>query len=265
MVETVSPEDDVSVGNGTKLCEETQAISSELLRAFMALMPDAAVLIDESGRIVAVNEKAESLFGYPPGGLAGTAIEALVPERVRPRHREHRSKFLAEPASRPMGAGLELTGRRRDGHEFPVDISLAPILSSGQRLVVAAVRDDTERRATTATQAELATIVRSSLDAIISTTLEGHISNWNPAAEELFGYSRDEVLGEHIAMLVPDQESVVLEELLDSAYQGSHRSSRDTRWRHRQGHEVDIAVSISPMRDVFADGSILRRAGARPW
>lgn len=242
-------ENDLSASIEASASDEGRAISAELLEAFMALMPDAAVVIDERGHIVAVNEQAEDLFSYSRGELAGLTIEALIPERVRHRHREHRSRYLTEPAARPMGGGLELTGRRRDGHEFPVDISLAPIVSSGQRLVVAAVRDETDRQETIAAQAELATIVRSSLDAIISTTLEGHITNWNPAAEHLFGYSRDQVLGEHIAMLAPDQESIVLEELLDHTYQGSHRSSRDTKWRHRQGHEVDVAVSISPMKD----------------
>ncbi len=215
----------------------------------MSLSPDAALVVDSDGRVVSVNERAEDLFGYAPGSLAGLYIEALVPERVRRRHRQYRSQFLAQPQSRLMGAGLELTGRRQDGSEFPLDISLAPIVNEGERLVVAAIRDMTEQRQATAAQAELATIVRSSFDAIISTTLEGHITNWNPAAQDLLGYSRDSILGQHIATLVPDHASVVLEELLDAASDRGHRGALDTRWRHRDGHEVDIAVSISPLRD----------------
>ena len=225
-----------------------RALSDELLGAFTSLMPDAAVVVDASGSIVSANEQADTLFGYPPGTLVGLPIETLVPERRRHRHRQHRSDYFAGPQRRPMGAGLELTGRRRDGREFPVDISLAPI-TSGERLVVAAVRDMTEMRAATAAQAELAAIVSSSLDAIISTTLEGHVTSWNPAAEDLLGYSRDEIVGEHIALLVPDDSSVVLEELLDVVSQGSHLGASDTRWRHRDGHEVDVAVVISPLKD----------------
>ncbi|MGA2531072.1 MAG: PAS domain S-box protein [Acidimicrobiales bacterium] len=228
---------------------DTRAVSSELLGAVISLMPDAVVIVDASGYVASANAQAEALFGYSPGSLVGLSIEALVPERVRPRHRQHRSDYLAAPEKRPMGAGLELVGRRCDGGEFPVDISLGPIESSGEPLIVAAVRDVTEQRAATAAQAELATIVRSSLDAIISTTLEGQITNWNPAAEELLGYGPEQIIGRHIATLVPGQSSIVLEELLDAAYNTSHRGARDTRWRHRDGHEIDVAVSISPLRD----------------
>ena len=228
---------------------DARAISEELLGAFMALMPDAAVAVDATGRVVSVNEQAEALFGYPPGSLAGLPIETLVPERARNRHRQHRTAYVASPENRPMGAGLELTGRRRDGREFPVDISLAPITSSTERLVVAAVRDITDKKAATAAQAELAAIVRSSLDAIMSTTLEGQITSWNPAAERLFGHAGDEIVGRHVAELVPPESSAVFEELLELAVDGAHRGARDTRWLRQNGEEVDVAVSISPLRD----------------
>ena len=263
MSETESLKPDLSSSKHASSVRDERAISAELLSAFMSLMPDAAVVVDTNGRIVSVNQEAEALFGYPLGSLTGLSVEALVPERLRPRHRQHRSTYLAATQKRPMGAALELTGRRRDGQEFPLDISLAPIMSSGdEQLVVAAVRDITEKKAATAAQAELAAIVGSSLDAIISTSLEGHVTSWNPAAEHLLGYSRDEIIGKHIATLVPGDASIVVEELLDFAYEGVHSSARDTRWRHRGGYEVDVAVSISPLRDpsetVLGFASIVR-------
>jgi len=224
-------------------------VSSELLSAFLSLMPDAAMAVDGVGMIISVNERAEELFGYPGGLLPGLSVEMLLPERARRRDREHRSGFLTDPAVRPIGVSLELTGRRSDGSEFPFDISLAPLANAGEHLVIAAVRDVTEIRAATAAQAELAAIVRSSLDAIISTSLDGHITNWNPSAEDLLGYPRSEIIGRHIAELVPDEASATLEELLDTAVEGVHGGARDTRWRHRDGHDVDVAISISPVRD----------------
>jgi len=247
--------------NEVRPCEErpkpadTRSISTELLSAVMSLIPDAAIVADGDGRIVSGNQRAERLFGYLPGSLIGLPIEELVPERARRRHRGHRSAFLVGPQDRPMGAGLELTGRRRDGSEFPLDISLAPIVNAGERLVVAAIRDVTEQRRATASQAELAAIVRSSLDAIISTALEGHITSWNPAAEELLGYRRADIVGEHISTLVPEHASAVFEELLEEAAMKGHPGALDTQWRHRDGHEIEVAVSVSPLKD--QSGSLL--------
>jgi PAS domain S-box-containing protein len=228
---------------------DQRAISGELLSAVVSLIPDASVVVDTNGVIVSVNQHAEELFGYALGSLTGVTIETLLPERARSRHRHHRSTFSVEARSRPMGEGLELTGRRRDGSEFPIDISLAPIVSAGEQLVIAAVRDVTEQRKANATSAELATIVRSTTDAIISTTLDGRITNWNPASETLLGYGTDQVLGLHISTLVPAHASPILEDLLDAAGQERYREALLTKWLHLDGHEVDASVSISLLRD----------------
>jgi PAS domain S-box-containing protein len=232
----------------------SREIAAELLSAVMSLIPDAAVVADAQGLIVSVNGHAEDLFGYPPGSLTGLAIETLIPERVRRRHHDHRARYVADPQSRPMGAGLELTGRRRDGNEFAIDISLAPITNDGERLVVAAIRDVTDLRRATAAQAELASIVDSSSDAIISTTVDGRITNWNRAAQDLFGYQSEEIVGSHIAVLVPVHASPILEDLLGAAAEGRYREALDTRWRHRDGREVDVSVSISPLKE--RDGTL---------
>ncbi len=229
--------------------EDSRVIASELLSAVMSLMPDAAVVADPDGRIVSVNGHAEKLFGYSLGSLTGLGIETLIPERVRQRHHGLRATYMADPQIRSMGAALHLTGRRRDGSEFPIDISLAPITDSGDRLVVAAIRDVSEQRRAAAAQAELATIVNSSSDAIFSTSVEGRITNWNPAAEELFGFSSVEILGEHITALVPGHASAILEELLGAASEGQQHEALDTRWRRRDSREVDVAVSISSLKD----------------
>ena len=143
------------------------------LETFLSLMPDAAVAVDRNGIIVAVNVRTESFFGYSANELQGNPIEVLVPERFRHAHRRDRAEFSSDPHGRPMGAGLDLYARRRDGTEFPVDISLAPIGEKEGSLVVAAVRDITERKASQSAQAQLAAIVRSSTDGIFSMTSGG--------------------------------------------------------------------------------------------
>lgn len=119
----------------------------ERARALLDAAPDALVVVDATGRIVVVNAQTENLFGYRREELLGQSIEVLVPERVIAGHIEKRQQFIAQPAVRPMGSGLALAGRRKDGSEVPVEISLSPLHTRDGILVSAAIRDSTERRA----------------------------------------------------------------------------------------------------------------------
>ncbi len=222
--------------------------TTELLDQFLALMPDAAIVVDGDGGIVLANPSAAELFGYSPGDLTGHPIEVLVPERLRARHRGHRQAYAATPRARPMGAGQELTGRRQDGSEFPVDVSLAPLPDAGD-LVIAAVRDASDRHAAQHARSQLATIVESSVDGIVSLSLHGMISSWNLGAEQLFGYDATEVLGVHVSRFVPDDSSPDLEELLEAALSSTATAPRDTAWQRRDGSLLDVAMSISPLKD----------------
>jgi PAS domain S-box-containing protein len=107
--------------------------------------PDAVVIIDRNGRIALVNQQTEAVFGYERAELLGRPVEILVPEHLRAAHGAHRARYFAVPTTRPMGAGLALCGRRKDGSEFPVEISLSPLEAGRERLVTAIVRDVTER------------------------------------------------------------------------------------------------------------------------
>ena len=128
-----------------KAADEVVRKSEERFRALLESAPDAVVIADPGGRMVFVNHQTEALFGYTREELLGAPLETLLPERVRDRHVGHRFGFLAEPVTRPMGIGLDLTGRRKDGGEFPVDISLSAIETEDGRLATAFVRDISER------------------------------------------------------------------------------------------------------------------------
>ena len=117
--------------------------TSSTFEQLLEAAPDAIVGVDDRGQIVLVNSQTEALFGYPRDDLLGQAVEMLVPERFREVHPGHRSGYFAEPRTRPMGAELELYGRRRDGSEFPAEISLSSIETEGGRLATAAIRDVT--------------------------------------------------------------------------------------------------------------------------
>lgn len=108
--------------------------------------PDAILVVDRQGTIELVNGQAEVLFGYPRAELIGQPVEVLVPDRARDVHPSHRVGYFGDPRTRPMGAGLDLTARRKDGNEVPVDISLSPLRTDRGMVVAVAIRDVTERK-----------------------------------------------------------------------------------------------------------------------
>jgi PAS domain S-box-containing protein len=130
--------------------------TSELrFRGLLDAAPDAMIIVDSAGRIVLTNRQAKALFGYEPEELLGQPIEILVPAGYRGGHVPQRDRFMAEPRTRPMGAGLSLAARRKDGTEVPVEISLSPVTTRQGLLVTAAVRDVTDRKRTEAQIAAL--------------------------------------------------------------------------------------------------------------
>jgi len=116
-------------------------------RGLFASLPDAIVVVNDSGRIVHANAQAEALFGRVDADLVGEAVECLLPPRLRAQHLPQRNSCLFQPGLRPMGRGLELFGLRADGSEFPVEVSLGPIELDGRRLVISAIRDISDRKA----------------------------------------------------------------------------------------------------------------------
>ncbi|MGA8530229.1 MAG: PAS domain-containing sensor histidine kinase, partial [Acidobacteriaceae bacterium] len=129
-----------------RIALEEQARMERRFRQLLEAAPDAIVEISGEGNMVLVNRVAEQMFGYPRDELIGQSVDLLVPDAVRQHHRGYRDGYLEHPRTRPMGSGLDLHGRRRDGSLFPVEISLSPIQTEGGVHVTAVIRDVTERK-----------------------------------------------------------------------------------------------------------------------
>jgi two-component system, cell cycle sensor histidine kinase and response regulator CckA len=221
-------------------------------RRFAGLLeaaPDAMVCVDAGGRITLVNAQTERLFGYSRAELVGQPVELLVPDAVRDAHPGHRAGYVADPTPRPMGAGMELAGRRRDGTTFPAEISLSAIDTEEGVLVYAAVRDVTDRRLAAEAAAQLASIIQSSHDAVIGKTLDLKITSWNPGAERLYGYTAAEVTGHHIEMLILEADREREAQVVAAVARGE-RVERYQTWRVRKdGTRVEVSLTMSPICD----------------
>jgi PAS domain S-box-containing protein len=244
------------------------ALSSDLLEA----LPDAVVAVDRDGIIVQVNSQAQELFGYEREELVGQKVEILVPEGYRGRHHHHREQFSRSPRTRRMGADLDLYGRRRNGSEFPVEISLSPVTTDKGICVLSAIRDISDRQRMaeelrraneelhrkTAEQlgeyrTRLAAIVDSSEDAILSKDLNGTVTSWNKGAEGLYGYTPEEIVGKNISLLAPtdrpDEIPQILEKIANGELVEHHESVRVTK----DGRRLDVSLSVSPLRGSNGD------------
>lgn len=222
------------------------------LRDLLEVAPDAMVVVDQAGVIVLANSQAEALFGYRQQEVLGHHVEVLIPQRFRERHRGHRFDFFAEPRVRPMGAKLQLFALRKNGTEFPVEISLSPVETAEGMVVVNAIRDVSERKMAEESQLRLAAIVESSADAIISKTLDGVIVSWNKGAQQIYGYTEAEAVGKPITILVPlelrEEENKILARLRTGERIEHYETLRVTK----AGRTVNISLSLSPIKDSTA-------------
>ena len=243
-------------------------LSSDLLE----ILPDAIVAVDRGGTILQVNSQAQELFGYQRDELIGQKVEMLVPESYRREHHHHRENFAQTPKTRRMGAGLDLYGRRRNGSEFPVEISLSPVSTENGMFVLSAIRDISDRKQIEEelrraheelyqktveqlgeSRSRLALIIDSSEDAIISKGLDGTITSWNKGAERIYGYTPEEVVGKNISLLAPPDHPDEISEILRKIARGEsvehHESVRVTK----DGRRLDVSISVSPLLDAKGD------------
>jgi PAS domain S-box-containing protein len=215
-------------------------------------VPDALVGVDHAGVIRFVNRQTELLFGYERDDLIGAPLETLVPESLRPVHKVNRERYVAAPFTRTMGLDLELRGRRRDGTQFPVDIALSHTDTEDGPLVIAAVRDMTDRNKTEKGRRHsdrLAAIVEHSDDAITGNTLDGIVTSWNPAAERMYGYSAEEITGKSIDLLSPPGQIGEMHTILARIRAGQPVERLEATRVRKDGSAIKVSLTVSPIHD----------------
>jgi protein-histidine pros-kinase len=223
--------------------------------------PDALVIVDSQGLVVVVNAQAERLFGYQRAELISAPIEKLIPKRLANAHLDHRSEFIDDPHTRAMGVGLELFALRKDGSEVPVEISLSPLQTSVGTLVVAAVRDVTERKRS---EQLFRGLLESAPDAVVIVDANGRIALLNAQSEKLFGYAREELIGLPVERLVPGRFSGVhighRSQFVDDPSPREMGADINLFAIKKDGTEFPVEISLSPL---FTESGMLVSAAVR--
>lgn len=230
----------------------------ERLRRVIESSPVGLVMVDRHGRIELVNEQLERWFGYQREELLGQPIEILVPEKARRNHAQYVAAYFTHLTERPMGAGPELRGRRKDGSEFPVEIGLNPLVQDGQPHVLASIVDISARkeaeRQLRISELRNTAIVSNALDCVITMDHTGKIIEFNPAAEQVFGYTRENAIGQGLAeLIVPpafrDRHVLGLEEYLATGKSKIIGRRVEVTAQRRDGSQFPAELAVIVMND----------------
>jgi PAS domain S-box-containing protein len=239
------------------------AESQQALRASQARLSsviesatDAILAIDEEQRIVLFNVAAEKMFACSAKEAMGQPLSRLIPERFRASHAQYIHRFGETGATnRTMGAIGELWGLRADGTEVPIEASISQTEAAERKLFTVILRDMTERKQAEARNVLLATIVESSNDAIVSKDLSGRILSWNSGAQQIYGYTEAEIVGQSVDLIVPPDRLDESNRALLQVAAGRMVTRDETIRVRKDGSLLTVSLILSPMRN--AEGQII--------
>jgi PAS domain S-box-containing protein len=196
--------------------ESERLEGEEKLRSFFESISQGIIAVSATGKIVMANRRTEEMFGYSRSELLGESLDLLLPDRFRSSHRHLVGQYFATPRLRPIGQGLELTGLRKDSSEFPIEIGLSYFEGEHERLALGLISDISERKRISdelrranlelhSQEAQLRSFLEAASQGIVAISAEGRIVLVNRRIEEMFGYSRQELIGESIELLLPER------------------------------------------------------------
>jgi PAS domain S-box-containing protein len=234
-----------------KRIDEHVRESEARTRAIFESALDALITMDADGRIEDFNPAAELMFGYSASEAIGrTVAELIIPPRLRERHREGLRRYLETGQAAMLGRRIQMPVLRADGMEIFVEFSIAVAERRGHTpLFIAYIRDISGRQQSERATAHLAAIVKSSDDAIISKDLSGIVMSWNQAAERLFGYRAEEMIGQPVIKLIPPDRQDEERDILEKVSRGEMLKTYETVRRRKDGTDFHVSLTISPLFD----------------
>jgi len=240
-----------AVVNERRRLTQTLRESEERYRLVAETASDALISIDERSIITYVNPAVEKVFGYSQAELLGRDLTMLMPEHLRPRHRTSLANYLSSGIKHMQWRSVELPGLHKDGHEITMEVSFGEHHKDGAHVFIGVLRDITWRKQLQEQRHWLASIVESSSDAVIGKDLDDTILSWNHAAEKIYGYTATEAVGQPISLIVPEDKLDEETRLMERLRRGEHVDHFETVRRRKSGSLVNVAVTISPVRDAL--------------
>ena len=234
-----------------KRADDVLRESEARTRAIFESALDALITMDAEGRVQDWNPAAEQMFGYSQSQAAGRMIdELIIPAPLRDRHKKGLQRFLQTNEPTVLGRRIQMPALKADGTEFPVEFSIAVTRRPGMpSFFTAYVRDLSDRLRSERDTAHLAAIVKSSDDAIVSKDLTGIVVTWNQAAERLFGYRADEMIGQPVIRLIPPDRHNEEQRILEVVSRGGVVETYETIRRRKDGTDFHVSVTVSPLFD----------------